>query len=157
MLYKMLFTQAIAAYCEWLEYQIGIRRAGEIGDCGSAVATPNGSSRKEKKKKKTAYCGIIMQGVSEVLGTFQVLIAAELWMVVRWNWYHFKAKIIKFFVMLMIFQIFSDPVMAFTKPEKAFCVLWICKNWIMDTCSTCISHKIPKRGTRKEVHIEMAW
>ena len=25
-------------------------RAGEIGDCGSAVATPNGSSRMEKKK-----------------------------------------------------------------------------------------------------------
>ena len=26
-----------------------IRRAGEVRDCGSAVATPNGSSRKEKK------------------------------------------------------------------------------------------------------------
>ena len=26
----------------------------------------------------------------------------------------------------------------------------------MDTCSTCISHIIPKRGTRKEVHFEMA-
>ena len=37
---------------EWLECQIGIRRAGEIGDCGSAVATPNGNSRKEEKKKR---------------------------------------------------------------------------------------------------------
>ena len=35
--------------CEWLECQIGIWQTGEIGDCGYAVATPNGSSREEKK------------------------------------------------------------------------------------------------------------
>ena len=34
--------------CKWLECQI--QRAGEIGD---PVATPNGSSRKEKKKRHT--------------------------------------------------------------------------------------------------------
>ena len=32
--------------------QIGIRLTGEIGDFGSAVATPNGSSRKKKKKRR---------------------------------------------------------------------------------------------------------
>ena len=34
---------------KWLECQIGIWWAGEIGDCRSSVATPNGSSRKKKK------------------------------------------------------------------------------------------------------------
>ena len=38
--------------CEWLECQIGIRRAGQIEDCGSAVATPNGSSLKERRQTK---------------------------------------------------------------------------------------------------------
>ena len=41
---------------KWLECQIGIRRTGEIGDCRSAVATPNGSS--ERKRRFLRHLGI---------------------------------------------------------------------------------------------------
>ena len=47
----------------WLECQIGIRRAGEIGDCGSAVVTPIMGTA---ERKKSSDLGCVAQDQSQM-------------------------------------------------------------------------------------------